>query len=241
MPSETGIWSKEEAMQYHVFDYKLAQWIGQYLYKNEVVIDVGCGRATLLRYLHDIGFETLSGIDGSDQVFEFGSILDNTQLSKQLGGMHIPSPYNSIGKIAIRDLSHPIILKSEYPRTTTFPVYNPSHTAEIVVSIWDHLTSGHVICMEVGEHIPIEYAHFFMDNIAKLTAPKHKLILTWAIPGQDGIGHVNCQHNIWVINEIRSRGFFFLYEDSMLARQHVSNYAAWFRNTILVFEKQPDR
>lgn len=183
MPTETGIWSVEEAMEYHDFSYRLAKYIGDTLLKNETIIDWGCGRATLLRYLHDRGFTSLYGIEGTDfPAFEYGNVL-------------------------VEDLTNPI----------------------------SRVSIGNSICLEVLEHIDKRYEQIVLDNIAGNT--KGRLILSWAIPGQSGIGHVNCQHNVYVISEIEKRGFKLNLEETLEARQHVDNHTAYFRDTILIFDK----
>lgn len=52
---------------------------------------------------------------------------------------------------------------------------------------------GNSICLEVGEHIPAEFEQQFIDNIANNT--KYKLVLSWAVPEQEGWYHVNCKDN----------------------------------------------
>lgn len=99
---------------------------------------------------------------------------------------------------------------------------------------------GNVICLEVAEHIPAEYTKFFLDNITSFVHPDGygDLVLSWAIPHQEGIGHVNCLDNFSVIAEMRNRGFEFDVEKSLAARQNVSNHCAWFRNTLMWFRKK---
>jgi 2-polyprenyl-3-methyl-5-hydroxy-6-metoxy-1,4-benzoquinol methylase len=92
-----------------------------------------------------------------------------------------------------------------------------------------------VISLEVGEHIPKEYEHIFIDNIS--THSKNLLVLSWAIKGQGGDGHVNCQDNDYVITEMEKRKFKFDEKTSNYLREAVSN-AAWFKNTIMVFRRQ---
>lgn len=186
MPSSTGIWNIEEALEYHDFSYKLAKFIGDYLPKNKRINDWGCGKGTYLRYLHDRGFEDLHGVEGEYLPFsEFGNI-SKMDLTKEINGLKI----------------------------------------------------GNSICLEVGEHIPKEYEATFMDNLARNT--EHTLILSWAIPGQDGIGHVNCQHNIYIISEMSKRGMELFIDDTLEARQHVDNHTAYFRNSLLIFNKKQE-
>lgn len=200
MPTDTGIYTPEEATYGHDFSYRLAQWIGEYLPKNEPVIDVGCGPATYLRYLHDIGFTDLYGVEGTEQNFEFGNV-------------HVMD-------IVLHDV---VIKKRSIGVTDVYGYLN---------------TFKSVICLEVGEHIPEKYVSLFCDKIAKYCRRGGKLILSWAVPGQDGIGHVSCRHNIWVVNEFEKRGFKLLVDDSISARNIVENRVSYFRNTIMIFEKK---
>lgn len=91
-----------------------------------------------------------------------------------------------------------------------------------------------VLSLEVGEHIPREYESSFIDNIICHT--KKYVILSWAIPGQIGDGHVNCRSNDYIISQLDVRGFNFLREDSEFLRKGSST--TWFANTIMVFKKR---
>ena len=184
MPSETGIWTKDEASVNHDFSYKLAKFIGEYLPKDEMLLDIGCGLAQYLRYFHDIGFKKLLGYEGEQQHFEYGNVK-------------------------IQDFTQS---------------YNPLYT-------------GNVLCLEVGEHIPPQYLSTFLDNICNTVEDGKKLIYSHAIPGQDGVGHVSCKHNIWVINQMEIRGMSLLVDDSLEMRQHVEDRLHYFRNTLLIFTK----
>ena len=91
-----------------------------------------------------------------------------------------------------------------------------------------------VLSLEVGEHIPKEYEQIFLDNICKHT--NNLLILSWAIVGQVGDGHVNCQNNDYIINQISNRGFIYDIQNSLELRASAT-CAPWFKNTILFFKK----
>lgn len=90
-----------------------------------------------------------------------------------------------------------------------------------------------VVSLEVGEHIPAEYESIFLDNICK--ASKEYVCLSWAIEGQEGTGHVNCQNNGYIINEMQRRGFEIDWEHTEYLRE--KSTLSWFKNTIMVFEK----
>lgn len=94
---------------------------------------------------------------------------------------------------------------------------------------------GNVISLEVAEHIPAQFMDVYLDNIT--SACNNYLIMSWAIRGQDGFGHVNCLDNDEVIPLLEKRGFKYLEKESMEARNVIQDNAWWFRNTILIFKK----
>jgi len=89
-----------------------------------------------------------------------------------------------------------------------------------------------VISLEVGEHIPIEYEKIFIQNITKHI--EQLLILSWAIPGQTGNGHVNLRLNEYIINTINN--YKFKHNEQLSQRLRKSSKLWWFKNTIMVFE-----
>lgn len=91
------------------------------------------------------------------------------------------------------------------------------------------------LCLEVGEHIPKEYEAIFLDNLCNNCT--ERIVLSWAIPGQSGYGHVNCQYNIYIVQEMERRGWKMLVEDSLEARQHVEDRVHYFRDTLMIFGK----
>lgn len=90
-----------------------------------------------------------------------------------------------------------------------------------------------VISLEVGEHIPKKYEDNFISNLCNSSSKG--LILSWAIPGQGGRGHVNEQKNNYIIQQMLFKGFIYLPEKSQFLRD--SSKLWWFKNTIMVFKK----
>lgn len=90
-----------------------------------------------------------------------------------------------------------------------------------------------VISLEVGEHIPKEYEKNFFDNLVNNTIGG--IILSWAIEGQPGDGHVNCRNNDYIIAEMLKRGF----REDKNAKLKLRSLAKfpWFKDTIMVFER----
>ena len=89
------------------------------------------------------------------------------------------------------------------------------------------------ICLEVGEHIPKKYESIVLDNICNNTG--NILLLSWAIVGQDGFGHVNCQNNDYIISEVEKRGFRFV-PKIIEARNSIKDLM-WFHNTLMLFHR----
>jgi hypothetical protein len=94
---------------------------------------------------------------------------------------------------------------------------------------------GIVICLEVGEHIPDEYEHMILDNLASLC--DSWLILSWALPGQSGVGHFNCRSNQYIITQIESRGFEFIPDITNEARKHPVGVTGYFQKTLMIFKR----
>lgn len=88
-----------------------------------------------------------------------------------------------------------------------------------------------VISLEVGEHIPKQYEDIFIDNICNHASKL--IILSWAVIGQNGDGHVNCQNNDYIINKLNEKNFVYNHNMSTNLR---SNSNLWyFKNTLMVF------
>lgn len=108
MPSETGWWNEEEALEQHDFSYELARWIGETLPKNERLIDFGCARGQYLRYFHDVGFVNLLGLEGMVYPFNYYGDIKQQDLAipfveNNIGnsiclevGEHLPQEYEQI-------------------------------------------------------------------------------------------------------------------------------------------------
>lgn len=59
-------------------------------------------------------------------------------------------------------------------------------------------------CFEVVEHVEEEYVDILMNN---LCCTSNKILISAAIPGQGGVGHYNCQENIYWIDKFLEKGF----------------------------------
>jgi len=90
-----------------------------------------------------------------------------------------------------------------------------------------------VLSLEVGEHIPNQYEDIFIQNITNHCS--NIIILSWAIPGQSGDGHVNCQRNDYIEVLLKNKNFLRNLELEKSLRKSAKR--RWFKNTLMVFEK----
>jgi cyclopropane fatty-acyl-phospholipid synthase-like methyltransferase len=88
--------------------------------------------------------------------------------------------------------------------------------------------------LEVGEHLPPQFEDVFINNLHNNN--KRGILISWAIKGQGGHGHVNEQNNDYIKNKICSLG----YENDIEAETQLRNGSNlfWFRNTIMVFRRK---
>lgn len=94
------------------------------------------------------------------------------------------------------------------------------------------------LSLEVGEHIPSEFEGAFLHNLHHHN--RYGIILSWAVRGQGGDGHVNCQDNLEIIDKITKMGYTFDQNSTQILRSKCALYPHtgwWFRNTLMVFRR----
>jgi cyclopropane fatty-acyl-phospholipid synthase-like methyltransferase len=91
----------------------------------------------------------------------------------------------------------------------------------------------YVLSLEVGEHIPKEYEENFINNLHQHN--ERGIILSWAVVGQGGDGHINCQNNEY----IREKFFDLGYKSDLLEEMYLREKSQfdWFKKTIMVFKR----
>jgi len=90
-----------------------------------------------------------------------------------------------------------------------------------------------VLSLEVAEHISKKYEYVYVDNI--INHVKKHLIISWALVGQSGTGHVNCQNNDYVIDLFTNLGLSYQEEMSLEFRNSIGKSCKWFKDTIMYF------
>lgn len=91
-----------------------------------------------------------------------------------------------------------------------------------------------VMSLEVGEHLPKQYEDVFINNIHNNN--KYGMVLSWAVKGQGGHGHVNEQNADYIRKKICDLGYVSDTDAENKLRNSSSLW--WFKKTIYVFRKQ---
>ena len=119
------------------------------------------------------------------------------------------------------------------PITSTIP---NCKVQDLTDPTWTIEPVDFLLCLEVCEHVPKEYEERLINTITRHINPGGTIVISWAVPHQGGLGHVNCQTNAYVIKMFEKLGFTYNKEESEFLRG--ASKEPWFKNTILVFISQ---
>ena len=97
-----------------------------------------------------------------------------------------------------------------------------------------------VTCTDVGEHIEHEGHDNFCKTLADLTKYGGWLVFGAAGEGQEGLGHVACEHPCYWIDRLERVGFRLLAGDSEILRRAIKShpehaFAWWVAKNLMVF------
>jgi SAM-dependent methyltransferase len=90
-----------------------------------------------------------------------------------------------------------------------------------------------VMSLEVGEHLPPQFETIFLENLDRNNTKG--IILSWAIEGQGGHGHVNERNNDYIYGRLEALGYKSDRVAEFYLRQHAE--LGWFKNTVMVFRR----
>ena len=91
-----------------------------------------------------------------------------------------------------------------------------------------------VICLEVAEHLPESAADTLVDTIARHAIDA--VLFSAAVPGQEGLHHVNCQPHEYWHEKFEQRGFVTTDPIRPLI-VHNPYISPWYRNNIFVYRR----
>jgi len=106
---------------------------------------------------------------------------------------------------------------------------------DLTTDSWQLPPVDFLLSLEVAEHIPSHLESKFVNNLDKHVQVGGLLIISWAVEGQGGLGHVNCRNNDYVISMFEGMRYTYLNAESDVIRAEAE--LPWFRNTIMVFQK----
>jgi cyclopropane fatty-acyl-phospholipid synthase-like methyltransferase len=92
-----------------------------------------------------------------------------------------------------------------------------------------------VCSFEVAEHLPKSGARNFVRLVT--SSAREHIVMTAALPGQPGLGHVNCQPKSYWIDLFAEHGFAF---DAEMTESWQKSYtdrpvAVWFKQNLMIF------
>ena len=87
--------------------------------------------------------------------------------------------------------------------------------------------------LQVGEHVPKAFEAAFVENLHRHNA--RGVVLSWAVVGQGGTGHVNEQSNEYVKAAVCAKG----YVNDVEAEEALRKAARFpfFKKTLMVFRQ----
>lgn len=91
-----------------------------------------------------------------------------------------------------------------------------------------------VISLEVAEHIPKKYEDVYLDNVFRHA--KEGIVLSWAVPGQNGVSHINNKPFTFVVDVMKKNGFVHDQEKSKELKNAASFW--WLRQNVNVYRRE---
>ncbi|XP_055875535.1 uncharacterized protein LOC106079559 isoform X2 [Biomphalaria glabrata] len=88
-----------------------------------------------------------------------------------------------------------------------------------------------IVSIEVAEHISAKFEEIYLDNLVRHA--REGIILSWAVPGQGGLSHINNKALTDVIKEMSKRGFHIDVQAGEPLRKASSH--SWLQNNVHVY------
>lgn len=109
-------------------------------------------------------------------------------------------------------------------------------TADLAAPLTIDWPRSSLLCLEVAEHLHPQQEAALLHSID--TYCRRVLVLSWAVPGQRGTGHVNCRPNSYVHEQVCKRGFELWPAATFALREAAEEHVRYFRNSLLVFMRR---
>ncbi|XP_046575998.1 uncharacterized protein LOC124284001 [Haliotis rubra] len=106
--------------------------------------------------------------------------------------------------------------------------------ADLTVPLYGLPLYDWIISLEVAEHIPTKSEDVYIDNIVRHA--KKGIVLSWAVPGQGGLQHINNRPLAYVQNLLSSKGF----DTDIVASKQLQEKATfpWLKRNVYVYRRR---
>jgi hypothetical protein len=111
-------------------------------------------------------------------------------------------------------------------------VYDDIFIIDLSLKRYTDIKYDLVLCIEVGEHIPLEKEQVFLDNVREFCS--NQLIMSWALPKQGGRGHFNERPEEYIYEEMSKRGF--IVKEDLTKSLRDSATLKWLKRTVTAYE-----
>mmetsp|Transcript_14487 Transcript_14487/g.17618 ORF Transcript_14487/g.17618 Transcript_14487/m.17618 type:complete len:359 (-) Transcript_14487:168-1244(-) len=133
----------------------------------------------------------------------------------------------------------PSFVYNGYDSAGDVEVYTQNYIkyADLIVPLNLPVTD-YVLSLEVGEHISNNQEGMMIRNLHAHNCKG--IILSWAIEGQDGNGHINLHNNDYLIKIFEQLGYVYDVEDTENIRNAVPSdhgIGWWFKSSIMIFKR----
>jgi SAM-dependent methyltransferase len=93
-----------------------------------------------------------------------------------------------------------------------------------------------VLCLETGEHLPEWAADTLVDSIVRHAG---HVVFGAAVPGQLGLGHINCQPHQYWHEKFRARGYA-MFDAIRPSIENDARISPWYRNNMFLYTNFKD-
>lgn len=169
-----------------------------------------------LRFNEELAEGICKIVDPTDTIVDLGARIGMyTRYFRERSCVRLALAYD--GGIGVREMSSGLVQHLDLTQLHNIGVFD-----------W-------VLSLEVAEHIPPEYESVYIENLHRHN--RKGIIMSWAFPGQSGVGHVNEQHAPQVRLMFKELGYLFDPRATRRLRSTCHSHLSYFMNTLLVFRR----
>eukprot|EP00435_Cladocopium_sp_Y103_P012755 s634_g3.t1 len=176
------------------------------LFPESAIVDKGLLRYLLRLLPPDVSLGDFGALDG--------------QYSRWLNDTGLVTAYAFDGVMGVTEITEGAVTQVDL--------------AETLHIEWHPEPFDWVLCLEVAEHIPPEHEEQFLENLGKHAS--EGLILSWAPPGIEGEGHVNCQELEESRKRVEALGFYQDVGATVALRE--TSQVPWIAASVAVYRRK---